>query len=160
MIRIEKVQNNQKELLFNVFQHMLYEMTQFYDNEFDDKGLIHYGYFDEYFIDPKRSAYFIYHDNTLIGFFMLHPYPYFEQSIDYNLAEFTIFPAFRRKGYGTLAVQLMFQKFKGIWEIKFNTKNVKAHNFWMKVTKNYQPEVLTYDVYEKVLRFKVGEKNE
>ncbi len=156
-MKLIKVEANQKELLFNLFQKMLYEMTQFYDNPIDEKGIIHYGYFDEYFTDPKRIAYFIYQDDTLVGFLMIHPYSYFDYPVDYNLAEFTIFPQFRRRGYALAAVAQLFEMHQGTWEIKFNTKNTKAQNLWLKITKPYNPLIIQYDEYEKVLRFKVGE---
>ena len=40
----------------------------------DEKGNYHYGHFDEYFSDPKRVAYLLYDENTLVGFAMLNPY--------------------------------------------------------------------------------------
>ena len=40
-------------------------MANFYDDPMDENGNYHYGHFDEYFIDPKRKAYFIYSDDKL-----------------------------------------------------------------------------------------------
>ena len=160
MIELIKVNKEDRTLLYNIFQKMLYEMTQFYDNDMDEYGNIQYGYFDEYFIDKKRIAYFINKDNELVGFIMVHPYSYFNDEIDYNLAEFTIFPKYRRKGYGAEAVKLLFKKHPGIWEIKYNTKNIKAVNFWTKVTSKYNSSIIEYDTFEKVLKFNIGDKNE
>lgn len=159
MINLIKVEKEQKELLFNLFQKMLYEMTQYYANDIDEFGNIQYGYFDEYFIDKKRVAFFIYNDQELVGFLMIHSYSYFNRKIDFNLAEFTIFPKFRRRAIATQTAKLLFKKFVGNWEIKFNTKNVKAQNLWLKVTNQYKPQIIDFDIYEKVLCFNTGEDN-
>ena len=68
MIELRKVKTEDRDLLWNINQKYLYEMTNFYDDPMDEDGNYHYGYFDEYFTDPKRTAYFLYHDDTLVGF--------------------------------------------------------------------------------------------
>ena len=57
MIELRKVQINDRELLWNINQKYLYEMTNFYDDPMDEKGNYHYGHFDDYFTDPERTAY-------------------------------------------------------------------------------------------------------
>jgi len=68
MIRLEKVSSRQRTLLWNLHQKYLHEMTNYYDDELDGEGNYHYGYFDAYFIQPERKAYFIYSDDRLAGF--------------------------------------------------------------------------------------------
>lgn len=43
-------------------------------SELDENGNYCCGHFDDYFTDPKRKAYFIYNEDTIIGFAMLCPY--------------------------------------------------------------------------------------
>lgn len=154
MLELKRVEKEDRQLLYNVFQKMLYEMTQFYDDEMDELGNYHYGHFEEYFTDPKRIAYFFYHEGTLIGFAMLHPYSYFDQC-DFNMGEFTIFPRFRKNGFGSEAVQALFDLHKGSYEIKYNLKNTKAVSFWQKVTIDYRPIKKKYSEDEEVLLFTV-----
>ena len=97
MIRLHTVQEQDRELLWNINQKYLYEMTNFYDDPMDQNGNYGYGHFDEYFTDPRRTAYFLYDEETLVGFAMLCPYSNLNLDPDYTMAEFTIFPAFRRK---------------------------------------------------------------
>lgn len=153
MITIKKVINKDRDLLFNINQKYLYEMTQFYDDKIDENGNYHYGHFDEYFIDSKRSAYFIYNDNNLVGFFMIHPYSYFNYSPDYVLAEFTIFPHFRKRHYAEETIKIIFDTFPGNWEIKYNENNIKAKNLWLKVTNLYSPIHKSFSPEETVLIF-------
>ena len=50
MLKLIPVDDSKKELLWNINQKYLYEMTLFYPDEMDERGNLHYGYFDEYFI--------------------------------------------------------------------------------------------------------------
>jgi hypothetical protein len=58
MITLQKVQEKDRELIWNINQKYLYEMTSFYDDPMDENGNSHYGYFDEYFTDPRRTEKF------------------------------------------------------------------------------------------------------
>ena len=62
MIELIQAGNKDRELLWNLHQKFLYEMTSYYDNEMDERGNICFGDFDDYFTDPRRSALLIRHD--------------------------------------------------------------------------------------------------
>lgn len=153
MITLRKVCNDDRELLFNLNQKYLYEMTNYYDDEPDENGILHYGYFDAYFSDPLRSAYLIKNDDTLCGFLMLHPYSYFGSTTDHVLAEFTIFPMYRRQKLASEAVKILFDTFPGRWEIKYNEKNTAAKYFWNQCTQCFKPDRIAYSDTETVLVF-------
>ena len=142
-----------RERLWNINQKYLYEMTQYYPDVLDEKGVLHYGYFDAYFSDPKRKAFFLYAGDVLVGFAMLHPYSVIGHAPDYTMAEFTIFPRYRKKHYATEAVQLIFSEYCGKWEIKFNEKNAVAKAFWLKLTAAYNPQFYHLNEAETVLEF-------
>ena len=133
MIRLRTVQAKDRDLLWNINQKYLYEMTNFYWDEMDENGNYHYGHFDEYFSDPKRVAYFIYNDMALIGFAMVCPYSCIDQDPDYTMAEFTIFPSYRRKHYALESVKMILEKYPGKWEIK---DNIKIKNFRLLMLQN------------------------
>lgn len=153
MIRLQAVKEDDKELFWNINQKYLYEMTLYYPDEMDQQGNYHYGYFYAYFEDPKRKAFFIYDDKKLIGFAMLNPYSAIGHSPDYTIAEFTIFPSYRRKHYAFEAAKLILSSYHGQWEIKYNEKNVGAKNLWTAVTASYSPHVYKLNEQETVLEF-------
>lgn len=93
MLRIEKVQEKDRGF-FGISINNIYEITNFYDDPMDEDGNHHYGYFDEYFSDSKRVAYFIHNDGTLARIAMFCPYSAIEQNPDHTMDEFTIFPTF------------------------------------------------------------------
>ena len=158
MLRLQTVQKKDRDLLWNINQKYLYEMTNFYDDPMDDSGNYHYGHFDDYFSDPMRVSYFIFNDDVLVGFAMLCPYSNIYQKPDYTMAEFTIFPAYRRKHFALDAARMILDKHPGKWEIKYNEKNGGAKKLWNIIAAPYEPEVYHLNVEETVLSFKTAEK--
>lgn len=156
MIKLQKVKKEERDFFWNINQKYLYEMTLYYPDEMDEQGNYHYGYFDAYFVDPERKAFFIYDDEKMIGFVMIHPYSVIGHQPDYTMAEFTIFPAYRRNHYALHAAKLILSTYHGKWEIKYNEKNVGAKNLWTKVTEPYAPTVHRINELETVLELIIG----
>ena len=150
------VRPEDRELLWNLNQKYLYEMTNFYDDELDEKGNLHYGHFEEYFTDPKRKAYFMLEGKDLVGFSMIHPYSNIGGKPDHVLAEFTVFPMYRRKHLAVKAAKEILGRFGGSWEIKYNEKNTAAKSLWNKVTEGYGPARVSLNDTETVLVFDTG----
>ncbi|MBR0140398.1 MAG: GNAT family N-acetyltransferase [Firmicutes bacterium] len=155
MVTLKEVRPEDRELLYNINQKYLYEMTNFYDDPMDEAGNYHYGYFEEYFTDPKRKAFFILSDERLAGFAMVNPYSFTGRKTDHVMAEFTVFPVFRRKGVASKAAGLIFSSFPGRWEIKYNTKNTPAGALWTGLTAKYSPNTVVFSEFERVLVFTV-----
>ena len=84
---------------------------------------------------------------------MLCPYSYIEHLPDYTMAEFTIFPSYRRKHFAIDTVNLIFSKHHGNWEIKYNEKNIAAKKLWNAVATPYGPKLYYLNDVETVLVF-------
>ena len=153
-MELRAVRQEDRELLWNINQKYLYEMTNYYDNEMDPQGNLSYGYFDAYFTDPKRQAFFLYEGEALVGFALIHPYAGVEKETDHVLAEFTVFPAYRRRHLAQKAAETIFSRFPGGWEVKYNEKNAAAKALWTKVTKRYDPKKIPLNGEETVLSFR------
>lgn len=153
MLQLIPATADDRALLFNINQKYLYEMTAFYDDPMDEAGNYHYGHFDEYFTDPERTALLIYADGRLAGFAMLCPYSYIKENPSHVMAEFTIFPQFRRKGLATEAARRILTAYPGRWEIKYNEKNAPAMALWNGIAAPYCPEVHRLNDVETVLAF-------
>jgi predicted acetyltransferase len=155
MLRLQTVKEKDRELLWNINQKYLYEMTNYYNDPMDENGNYHYGHFEDYFTDPRRTAYFIYEGELLIGFAFLCPYSNIGQTADYTMAEFTVFPSFRRKHYALEASKMILDRHPGKWEIKYNEKNPAGRNLWNTVAAPYEPESYQLNEVETVLVFDV-----
>ena len=159
MIRLHTVHPHDRDLLWNINQKYLYEMTMFYPDEMDEFGNLHYGHFEEYFTDPRRSAYFIYNDEVLVGFAMLCPYSNLGRKPDYTMAEFTIFPSYRRRHFALEAAKKILKTHPGQWEIKYNEKNLAGKGLWYAVTESFAPEVCHLNDEETVLVFATSKRD-
>lgn len=153
MIRLQEVKAEERELLWNIIQKYLYEMTTYYSDEMDEQGNYPYRYFDAYFTDAERKALLMYDDETLVGFALLNPYSALEHQPDCTIAECTIFPSYRRNHYAVDAANLILSTCRGKWEIKYNEKNRGAKKLWTRVTEPYSPTVYPIDEDETVLEF-------
>ncbi len=153
MIKLRKVRADERELFWNINQKYLYEMTSYYPDEMDENGNYHYGYFDAYFVEKERIAMFILSDERIVGFAMLNPYSYTDHEVDKVIAEFTIFPSFRRNGFALEAAGLILSAYPGRWEIKYNEKNSAAKALWNKVAAPFCPTVYRLNEFETVLKF-------
>lgn len=158
MIRLQSVQAKDRDLLWNINQKNLYEMTNYYPDAMDANGNYHYGHFDEYFTDPKRTAYFIFNDAELVGFAMLCPYSVIGRKPDCTMAEFTIFPAYRRKRFALEAANLILSRHTGKWEIKYHEKNVAGKKLWNAVAAPHEPESFHLNEAETVLVFEIAKQ--
>ena len=92
-----------------------------------------------WFADPSALPIVILQSSRPVGFAMIargssgagrHP-------IDYRMAEFFIARSHRRLGIGRSAVQLIFDRFAGRWEIVEYLRNPVAVSFWRRVVGAY-----------------------
>jgi len=139
MISLKKVQDTEKVLLVNLLQKYLYEMTNFYDDDIDENGNYQYRYFEDYFVNDSRKAFFIMLDENVAGFIMINPYSYIGEVSDYVLAEFCVIPKYRGRHIAEETFQILCEMYQGKWEIKYSNKNTPAMKLWNKVTASYNP---------------------
>ena len=123
-IFLDKVTIDNKETLYRLLQYSLFEESETDLNEMNATAEYEYKYFDNYFTDKDREAYFIREKNTnkLLGFAMINTYT---QIFDkgYSIAEYMVIE--------------IFNKHKGNWEVKPSFNNNKAYLFWKNVIEDY-----------------------
>lgn len=153
MIVLKEVEASDKDKLWNIFQKYFYEMSAYYDIDMDERGNYRYKYFENYFSERERTTLFVYDDEDLIGFAMINNYSCLGDRIDHGMAEFTIFPRYRKRSMGKETVEKIFERYRGIWEIKYSNENKAAGEFWRKATEKYKPIISSYGGNESVLSF-------
>lgn len=95
-IKLEKVTSEEKTILYNLLQFAIYDASQYIDIDLNESGFFDYDWFENYFIDDDRDAYFIKMGDKLIGFVMVNENLKI-YSNGKSIAEFLIFPSYRRK---------------------------------------------------------------
>ena len=137
MVRAKVVEKSKEQVLFNLMQKYLYEMTEYYENSMDEEGNFAYKYLPYYFKDKDRQAFFLYDDSTLIGFALINTHSFTGEAIDNCIAEFTIFPTYRHQGKGLEAIEALRAVRKGTWQLKYSTTNPQGTAFWQRVKEKY-----------------------
>lgn len=137
MVKAQVITKDKERVLFNLLQKYLYEMTAYYDDPMDEDGNFSYKYLPYYFTDKDRQAYFLYDDETMIGFALINTHSFTGEPIDNCIAEFTIFPAYRHHGKGMEAIEALRAVRKGTWQLKYSTVNKQGASFWQRVKKKY-----------------------
>lgn|SRR5574344_56701 len=136
-IKIEKVKIEEKEILFILLQFALYDGSNYYENNINNKGFFEYKWFDNYFTDDNRDAFFIKsNDNKLMGFIMINTHLQILNE-GHSIAEFLVLPSLRRHHIGKQAAFKVLNLYKGNWEIEPLENSNEAYCFWNKVVKEY-----------------------
>lgn len=137
-IKLEKVSIDKKDILYKLLQYSLFEESATDLNELNEYAEFEYKWFDSYFIEDDRYAYFIKSDEKLLGFVMVNTYLENKKDIEgHSIAEFMVIPKYRRKNIGKKVAIEVFEKFKGYWEVKPSLGSNQAYMFWENVIKEY-----------------------
>lgn len=135
---LEKVNIKDKDILYRLLQYSLFEESLNDGNEMNESAIFEYKYFNLYFLDQDRIAYFIKDksDNKLLGFVMINTYMQKCEN-GHSIAEFMIIPKYRRNKLGKRVVFDCFNMYKGDWEVSPSYGSESAYNFWNKVINEY-----------------------
>ena len=133
-ICLNKVLVNKKDILYRMLQYSLYEESLFDLNEMNENALFEYKDFDLYFEDEDKVAYFIMENDTkkILGFIMI------SKNINiYNINEFMILPKYRKIGIGKKAAFMIFNMYKGCYQVSPSYGSSAAYDFWKNVIGEY-----------------------
>jgi len=138
-ISLEPVKIEEKQILKNLGELYIYELSQHSPIDVDDLGL--YDDFDDldlYWTEEGRHPFFIRVDNKLAGFVLVFDGRQIEEiETNYSIDEFFIMYQYKRKGIGKHCARYIFDKFKGKWQIWFHPKNEAAKIFWTNTIAEY-----------------------
>jgi len=137
-VYLSEVKNEEREILYRLLQYSLFEESENDLNEMNSNALFEYDYFDTYFTDEDRYAFFIKEEGTdkLLGFAMINDYV---QNFDdgHSIAEYLVIPKYRRNKIGKKVAFKIFDKYPGNWEVKPSYNSEKAYLFWKKTIEEY-----------------------
>lgn len=143
--KLEKVKLEEKEILYNLLQFALYDGSKYIENKINNNGVFDYKWFDNYFTDNDRYAYFIKNEfDDLIGFVMINQNMKL-LSNGHSVAEFLILPYYRRNHIGKKVAFDIFEHFKGNWEVEPIENSEEAYCFWKNVISDYTKDNFKYE---------------
>lgn len=137
-IYLDKVGNEDREVLYRLLQYSLFEESENDLNEMNAEAIFEYKYFDRYFTDDDRDAYLIREtaSNKLLDFAMVNTYMQIYDN-GHSIAEYMVIPKYRRNRIGKTAAMELFNRYRGNWEVKPSFNSKKAYLFWEDVVQEY-----------------------
>jgi predicted acetyltransferase len=126
LIKVRAVDAAEKAQLRDMLSAYLHELSQYGDVD------LNYPFFDSYWSDADRWAYFIETQDCIAGFFLVNTWPPSGKGADFALAECYLLPAFRGAGYGRTAFSSLLQSRPGVWELSVRSRNFPARAFWQR----------------------------
>ena len=140
------VKKEESDILYRLLQYSLFEESETDLNEMNDEALFEYKYFDLYFTDNDRYAFFIkeYDTNKILGFVMINKYMQ-KYKEGHSIAEYLVIPKYRRNKIGKQVAFEVFDKFPGNWEVEPSYYSEKAYLFWKKTISEYTNNNYKYE---------------
>jgi predicted acetyltransferase len=68
--------------------------------------------------------------DKIVGVIIFSDYNKKSPKFDYMLVEMFVLRMYRRKGIGKKAIRMIFDNFKGLYNLDVSKNNIKAINFW------------------------------
>lgn len=132
-ITLKEIELEKKDILNNLMQLYLHNISLNFPMDFDSTtGMYGYDDIEKYFENDNNKAFFILKENEIAGFMLIDLLD--EKNI---VQEMFVLNNYKRKGVGKTAISILFDKFKGNWEIKSLPCSEFAEKFWISSVKEY-----------------------
>ena len=140
---LRPVEAREKDLLDDLLQPYLAELSAFSDDLTDVNGRFEYPYLEHYWRDPSRFAFFIESGQGVCGFSLVRTLldPENNQHC-MELAEIYVSPWCREKGAATGIVMELFRRWPGPWQVGVLPRNQSAYRFWQNVLKKADSDLI------------------
>jgi predicted acetyltransferase len=143
--------------LTNVYPAYLHDLSEF------DEGYYHlneYGLWEPdhlpSWLDEKEDwPLLIVAEGRRVGFALVNqaPSPHIRLDRDFRMSEFFVLRSGRRTGVGQQAAYLVFDRFRGRWELNVLPRNLEAISFWRGVITGYTDGCFTEQLETDAVRF-------
>ena len=139
-MRIEVAEAGERDrpTLENLLQFYLYDFTPFYEWDVGEDGRFGGGLLDGCWTEDYRHPFLVRVDGRLAGFAIVDRRSHFTGQDDvWDMGEFFVLRRYRGKGVGEHVARLLFDRFRGRWEVRELRKNEPAQAFWRAVIGRY-----------------------
>ena len=130
-----------RDWLTNVYPFYLHDLSEFDDGYYrlSNDGRWEPDHLPSWLADDTDYPFIIRTPRGRVGFALVNaaPSPHIMPGADYRLSEFFVLRAFRRTGVGRRAAVALFDRFRGVWEIRELPRNGPAITFWRAVIGEY-----------------------
>ncbi|MEA2641081.1 MAG: hypothetical protein QOF51_2475 [Chloroflexota bacterium] len=125
-------------VIANLMELYLYDFTDLGGPSIGSDGRYGYPWLDAYWGDARREPYLIRADGELAGFALVMERSLIAPELaGYEVSEFFVLRAYRRRGVGEAAAHALFARHPGPWYIGQLADNAPAQTFWRTVVGRY-----------------------
>jgi len=128
-------------IVLNLAKFYRYDLSEFMEWSINPDGMYHCHELETYW-ENQNIPFIIRVNNELAGFALISKVSD-KTEVSYAIGEFFVLRRFRKLGIGKKVALDIFNKFKGIWEVKQLIKNKPAIVFWEKVISSYNNKSYT-----------------
>jgi predicted acetyltransferase len=137
-------------IVANLFELYAYDFSEFHSVEPGADGRFGYPDLPLYWSEPGRYPFLIRVGGKLAGFVLVHKTS--QRSGDnatWDMAEFFVLRAYRRRGVGREAAHKVWRQFPGPWQVRVMRANQSAHAFWQHAIAEFAGEAIPSTQAEK-----------
>lgn len=121
-----------------LFELYSYDFSELLDLDVGDDGRFAVPALDRYWTEADRHPFLIRVDARLAGFALVHERSRLtDRGGVRDMAEFFVVRRYRRRGVGVQAASLLFDRFRGPWEVRQRPENRDATAFWRRAIARY-----------------------
>lgn len=133
-VRVEKIELQNKEILKNVYQFYLHDMSEYNNEDIDSIGLYDVDFLNLFWGEEGLTAFFIMIAEKVAGVILLQSGKWAPPSgEDYYISNFFVLKKYRRNGVGRKALKELFALYPGKYMLGQIPSNKLAINFWKSV---------------------------
>ena len=130
-IEVIAAASHQEAILANLLELYVHDFSEFHDVELGADGRFGYKHLPLYWSEEGRKPFLIWVDGTLAGFALVKRGSEISDDAEiWDVAEFFILRAHRRRGVGVAAAHEVWRKLPGRWEVRVMESNQGAWRFW------------------------------
>ncbi len=154
----------QAPILTNLMELYCYDFSELIGLELGPDGRFGYEALPLYWTEPDRHPFLVAVDGHWVGFALVQRGSEVSGEAEvWDMAEFFIARAHRRRGIGMAATEQVWQRFRGYWEVRVRERNVRALAFWQIAVEHFTGCAAASTPFEKdgeewrLFRFPSGE---
>src|SRR5580704_14435562 len=121
----------QQPILANLLEFYAHDFSEFHPLQLGADGRFGYPHLSAYWSQPDHYPFLINVDGNLAGLALIKKTPSIIHSGEvWDVAEFFIIRAYRRRGIGNAVAREVWKKFPGRWEVRVMESNRTGAEFW------------------------------
>ena len=137
-IQLELALREQSPILANLLELYAHDFSEFQPLDIGPDGRFGYKSLPLYWSESNRHPFLIRFDGKLAGLALVKRGSEISDSQEvWDMAEFFVLRGFRRHRIGTLAVQEVWRRFPGLWEVQVMQSNPSATSFWKRAISDF-----------------------